>query len=697
MSQAPASSQDDALKDHLIVKHSDGRSEKFTVPDGDDVTIRIGRELDNDLVLVDPRSSRYHAEIRRLGSVLEIKDLKSANGIFINQTRIEPETWTKITPGQIIQLAETRLSWEKAVSSQSTMAMPVQRATTRTSTVPPPAAPVQPVSASPQPTGPTTKPATTMLPWAMGLGGIVLLIILAGLIFLLVSRGSEQPEEAAGQPTVVETPETVTEGVSPTAGRDSESNLSLQTPVGGPTLTPTPSGPQLAIPVLEIVSTQVSPIIFGASPSTNRAYIFIDVRARNTGNIPFQFSISNFSLETSDGQTIAEAGSNTSESYLKQLGAIDRFENLALTPGGSVFGSLVFELEIGTYDLNLDFQIPDLAPIVLGLGTINMDRELKLAAGTPAAVLDAEAGGQPTPEPTLEPTPTPTRPALIPAPQVVARSALVGTIAYPVFNGTDFDIYLGQVDGSGTQFFRASASQPAFSPDGSRIAFHSWDNNSRGLMTMDTSGANPVIVGGFIEDQLPTWSTDGTEIIMLSRRSGDRKSQLIKVGSSEERSDGTVLGEGEYPTVGPNNQLVFKGWGNTAFGLRMATINFDDIQTITNVEEDTAPTLSPDGQKIAFMSHRENNWDIYVIDIDGSNLQRLTTNEAQDGLPTWSPDGNAIAFVSDRGGIWAVWVMTPDGKGHSQIFTMEGSPDGFVGTDTFASRGWAEERISWTR
>ena len=40
--------------------------------------------------------------------------------------------------------------------------------------------------------------------------------------------------------------------------------------------------------------------------------------------------------------------------------------------------------------------------------------------------------------------------------------------------------------------------------------------------------------------------------------------------------------------------------------------------------------------------------------------------------------------------------MTPDGKGLRQLFTMEGTPDGFVGTDTYASRGWAEERISWT-
>ena len=57
----------------------------------------------------------------------------------------------------------------------------------------------------------------------------------------------------------------------------------------------------------------------------------------------------------------------------------------------------------------------------------------------------------------------------------------------------------------------------------------------------------------------------------------------------------------------------------------------------------------------------------------------------------------AVSTVTDiSGGIWAVWVMTPDGKGISQLFTIPGTPDGFVGSDNYASRGWGEERISWT-
>ena len=86
-----------------------------------------------------------------------------------------------------------------------------------------------------------------------------------------------------------------------------------------------------------------------------------------------------------------------------------------------------------------------------------------------------------------------------------------------------------------------------------------------------------------------------------------------------------------------------------------------------------------------------------MVGSDGKGLKQLTEDPANDGLPAWSPDGKVIAFVSNRGGPWAVWAMNPDGGGSErQLFTMEGSPDGFVaGEDLDKSRGWAEERISW--
>ena len=56
--------------------------------------------------------------------------------------------------------------------------------------------------------------------------------------------------------------------------------------------------------------------------------------------------------------------------------------------------------------------------------------------------------------------------------------------------------------------------------------------------------------------------------------------------------------------------------------------------------DDTGPTWSPDGARLAFMSMRSGNRDIYTIDADGSALTKLTDHSAQDRRPTWSPDGS---------------------------------------------------------
>ena len=68
---------------------------------------------------------------------------------------------------------------------------------------------------------------------------------------------------------------------------------------------------------------------------------------------------------------------------------------------------------------------------------------------------------------------------------------------------------------------------------------------------------------------------------------------------------------------------------------------------------DTHPSWSPDGKRIAFISRRDGHFigegglstEIYVMDADGGNEQRLTNNRKRDSSPSWSPDGERIAFV----------------------------------------------------
>jgi Tol biopolymer transport system component len=97
----------------------------------------------------------------------------------------------------------------------------------------------------------------------------------------------------------------------------------------------------------------------------------------------------------------------------------------------------------------------------------------------------------------------------------------------------------------------------------------------------------------------------------------------------------------------------------------------DDGSSQTNLTNNPAydayPAWSPDGSKIAFTSNRVGGAEIYVMDDDGSNQTNLTNNPAYDAYPTWSPDGNQIAFVSGRDGNAEIYVMDADGSNQTNL------------------------------
>ena len=108
------------------------------------------------------------------------------------------------------------------------------------------------------------------------------------------------------------------------------------------------------------------------------------------------------------------------------------------------------------------------------------------------------------------------------------------------------------------------------------------------------------------------------------------------------------------------------------------------IRNLTNhPESDVSPVWAPDGARIAFLSTRDGNYEIYAMDSDGSNPRNLTSHESNEEDPSWSPDGRRIAFVSNRDGNIDIHVMGSDGSNPRNLtndqrddFNPAWSPDG---------------------
>lgn len=87
------------------------------------------------------------------------------------------------------------------------------------------------------------------------------------------------------------------------------------------------------------------------------------------------------------------------------------------------------------------------------------------------------------------------------------------------------------------------------------------------------------------------------------------------------------------------------------------------------------PMFSPDNEKIVFHSNRMGNYDIYIMNFDGSNLIRLTDDPEMDRTPSWSPNGEKITFVSTRDGNYDVFVMDTDGANQINLTQLKSSKE----------------------
>jgi TolB protein len=280
---------------------------------------------------------------------------------------------------------------------------------------------------------------------------------------------------------------------------------------------------------------------------------------------------------------------------------------------------------------------------------------------------------------------------------------LTGRIAYPAWNADtgQYDIYVSEAGGTGRYLMLTGASQPAFSPDGQWLAVNGERHLQENLLVLPLDGGEPLEVSEHTEDGLPIWSPDGKGLAFSSTQHGDRQSRVYVIDAvplDGRKEAGRVLRagthdvSGAYPTWLSDGQVAYDGCDYSA---SPAVCGLLKIPTgagagapvaVTTNPADTAPAAH--GTKIAFMSTREGNWDIYVVNDDGSGLVRLTQGQANEGLPAWTPDGRTLAYVSDEGGRWAVWAMESDGSNQRQLFE--------VGAGGLAD-DWPQQRISWAQ
>ena len=259
-------------------------------------------------------------------------------------------------------------------------------------------------------------------------------------------------------------------------------------------------------------------------------------------------------------------------------------------------------------------------------------------------------------------------------------------------------IYMQRVDGTSVIELTGDAggdAYPCFSPDGKQIAFSSTRSGPWQIYLMDTDGRNVVqVTNGTMQCVHPSFSPDGTRLVYAAIGSKSNQWELwtVNLSTNEKR----MIGYGLFPRWSPDKSVTAsRSNGRRAAGEPMvqpldpgpdrrrrpsADRNHCQLQCgrlsrrhgtrteAADVRDDRRAVAAPARQATACAAPaavpppnrpRHGRQDIWTINADGSNRQRLTDGNGTNLSPWWSPD-NRVYFISDRGGAECVWSVRAD-------------------------------------
>jgi dipeptidyl aminopeptidase/acylaminoacyl peptidase len=257
----------------------------------------------------------------------------------------------------------------------------------------------------------------------------------------------------------------------------------------------------------------------------------------------------------------------------------------------------------------------------------------------------------------------------------------LGRIAFESIRDGNLEIYVMNADGSNQTRLTdnpASDSDPTWSADGQKIAFASNRDGNWQIYIMNADGSNQTrLTNNQADDAYPAWSPDGQRIAFTSNRDGNLEIYVMNPDGSQQSRLTNNSGADSFPDwSGDGQEIVFQFLSDDdyTFGYEIYVMNaFGSART--GLEPGGYggfyPSWSPDGQKIVFLSNRDQVWGIDVMNTDGSEPVRLTNKDfgggyhgdfTENSFPSWSGDGQKIAFASARDGNAEIYVMNADGS-----------------------------------
>lgn len=220
-------------------------------------------------------------------------------------------------------------------------------------------------------------------------------------------------------------------------------------------------------------------------------------------------------------------------------------------------------------------------------------------------------------------------------------------------------------------FSQGGNNQPAWSPDGRRIAFTSTRDGNPEIYVSNADGSDARrLTNDPAIDVRPAWSPDGGRIAFVSTREGRSNIHVMNADGSAQRAVTAASGElsGGAPIWSPDGKTLYFLMGvgnkNQLHAIQVDGSGLKDLTSAISRGGKGEADLSPDGRWLVFTTAEDKQpVNLMVMRADGSEARQITRDQGDNYSPHWSPDGRHIAFVSSRDDLVRseIYVVNADG------------------------------------